>query len=113
MEEQAMRSHWEENRDEDLDAPVTITERDLKRLRRRAGFGVLGALLGCVSIGGLGWTLYAGPEGLEQVQSVKDRLITQATPGSDAPVAQVPAPAPQPAAVSDSTMAPAAQDSAR
>ncbi len=112
-----MRSHWE-NRDDDLDAPVTITERDLKRLRRRAGFGVLGALLGCVSIGGLGWTLYAGPEGLEQVQSVKDRLITQATPRPNAEVAdaQAPAqpPAPSPASASDSTLTqPLAADSAK
>lgn len=112
-----MRSHWEEGSGVDLDAPVTVTERDLRRLRRRAGFGVLGALLGCVSVGGLGWTLYAGPEGLEQVQSVKDRLITQAVQRSNADVVEAPVPAPVPpptASVSDSTAAqPLAADSAK
>jgi len=71
-----MRNRWEDNAGVDLDAPATITERELRALRRRAGFGVFAVLLSCVAVGGLGWALYAGPDGLERIQDVKDRYIT-------------------------------------
>jgi hypothetical protein len=71
-----MRSRWEGGADEDLDAPATISERELKALRRRAGFGILAVFLATVAIVGLAWTLYAGPEGLERVQDVKDRVLS-------------------------------------
>ena len=74
-----MRRQWEERDELDLDAPATITERDLRSLRRRAGFGVFAVLLSIISISGLAWTLYAGPEGLEQVQGVKERLLNRGT----------------------------------
>lgn len=74
-----MRSRWEDKAEVDLDAPVTITEREWRALRRRAGFGVPAVLLSCLAVGGLGWALYAGPEGLERIQDVKDRYIAEAT----------------------------------
>ena len=107
-----MRRHWEEGADLDLDAPAIITERDLRSLRRRAGFGVLAVLLSIISIGGLAWTLYAGPEGLEQVQGVKERIMGQ---GSNAESAAVQAPPAQAQSQpTDSTqMQPLAADSSR
>jgi len=104
-----MRSHWEDRDELDLDAPATITERDLRSLRRRAGFGVFAVLLSIISIAGLAWTLYAGPEGLEQVQGVKDRLLGQETEVGSASV-ETPVPAQSPAA--DSLTQPIAADSA-
>ena len=70
-----MRNRWEGGGDSDLDAPATITERELRALRRRAGFGVFAVMLSCVAVGGLGWTLYAGPTGLERIQGVKERML--------------------------------------
>ena len=52
-----MRSQWEEGSDVDLDAPASITERELRAIRRRAGFGVLAVLLAIIAVGGLAWTL--------------------------------------------------------
>lgn len=107
-----MRSHWEEGADVDLDAPATITERELRALRRRAGFGVFAVLLGGVAVGGLGWTLYAGPDGLANIQGMKDRMLSgvASAPEPDAGATTAPAAAPVP--VSDSTTtAPAATDS--
>ena len=89
-----MRSQWEEGSDVDLDAPASITERELRAIRRRAGFGVLAVLLAIIAVGGLAWTLYAGPEGLEQVQDLKERVIAKVGHGSDSNAeAQAPAPA--------------------
>lgn len=105
-----MRSHWEE-RDEDLDAPATLTERDLRSLRRRAGFGVLAVLLSILSIGGLAWTLYAGPEGLEQVQGVKERLLDKSEMGSEETASATPPPQ-APPATDSLTPQPLAADSA-
>ena len=79
-----MRNRWEDRADADLDAPITITEREWRALRRRAGFGVPAVLLGCIAVGGLGWALYAGPEGLEQIQDVKERYIARSAGDSEA-----------------------------
>ena len=72
-----MRSRWEEREGADLDAPATITERELRALRRRAGFGFPAVLLALLAAGGVAWTLLAGPEGLEKVQEVKERLLVR------------------------------------
>jgi len=105
-----MRSRWEGGADVDLDAPATISERELKSLRRRAGFGVFALFLALIAVVGLAWTLYAGPEGLQQVQDAKDRVLSGNSQKSDAPAAQAYTPVPQP---TDSTqMQPLAADSA-
>lgn len=110
-----MRNRWEDSAGVDLDAPATITERELRALRRRAGFGVFAALLGCIAVGGLGWALYAGPEGLERIQDVKSRYIagvaddseTAGTSGTEAA-----APAQTPVPVATTTSEPAADSAA-
>jgi hypothetical protein len=71
-----MRNRWEQGGDIDLDAPATISERELRALRRRAGFAVPAILLALVSVGAVGWTLFAGPEGLAQVQALKQRVLS-------------------------------------
>lgn len=100
-----MRSHWEEGADVDLDAPATITERELRALRRRAGFGVFAVLLGGVAVGGLGWTLYAGPDGLATVQGMKDRILSGASSAPEPGGAEGQARAAAPERASDSTTA--------
>lgn len=107
-----MRSHWEERDELDLDAPATITERDLRSLRRRAGFGVLAVLLSVISIAGLAWTLYAGPEGLEQVQGVKERLLDKSGTEPEGTASVTPPPQAGPPAADSLTPQPLAADSA-
>jgi len=103
-----MRSRWEGAADVDLDAPASISEGELKALRRRAGFGIFALFLALIAVVGLAWTLYAGPEGLQQVQDVKDRVMGEAPQKSDTPAAQAYTPVPQP---TDSTqMQPLASD---
>jgi len=106
-----MRSQWEEGSDVDLDAPTTITEREWRGIRRRAGFGVFAAFLAMIAVGGLAWTLYAGPQGLEQVQDIKDRVIAKVAHGSDAGSAEAQAPAAGAGQTADSAQAAVASDS--
>ena len=94
-----MRSRWEGGTD--LDEPATITERQLRSLRRGARAGVLAILLALVSAGAAGWSLLMGPDalaGFEGIQDVKLKVLSAI--GQPAPVenhqAQAPAPAPQP-----------------
>jgi hypothetical protein len=108
-----MRNRWESGGDTDLDAPATLTERELRALKRRAGFGVPATLLACVAIGGLGWTLYSGPAGLEQVQELKGRVLSGVERTSDSPMTdvetrEVRTPAPSSPADSSVAAAPAA-----
>ncbi len=77
-----MRSRWEGGRDVDADdAPANLTEREVRAIRRRAGVGVVALLFALVAIAGVGWTLFTGTEGLQQVQSLKERAILGATAG--------------------------------
>ena len=115
-----MRNRWEGGGNDDLDAPATLTERELRGLRRRAGFGVWAVMLACTAIGGLGWTLYTGPAGLAQVQELKGRVLQQGEPVSDAPMlnvgtheAQIPAPAARADSGVAALPAPPAADSTR
>jgi hypothetical protein len=86
-----MRNKWEGSGADDLDAPATLTERELRALRRRAGFALPAVMLALISIGGLGWTLYSGAEGLDQIQGIKAGILER-TAGSESPVtAAVPA----------------------
>jgi hypothetical protein len=109
-----MRSRWEEPGADDLDAPATITERQLRSLRRRAGAGVFAMLLSLVSIGAVAWSMLAGPDVRAEIQSLTARILpereaaaeTEETPGQAVPVGpqspgadstSTPAPAPAPA----------------
>lgn len=102
-----MRSKWEGSGAEDLDAPATLTERELRALRRRAGFALPAVMLALISIGGLGWTLYSGAEGLDQIQGIKAGFLER-TEGTESPAAAAPPPS---AATTDTTAVPAFADS--
>jgi len=94
-----MRSRWEEAAGKgDDDAPVSITERELRSLRRRAGLGVMAFLLALLAIGGVGWTLLTGPEALAQAREFKERVLGRiASGGGESVEDQASTPAPTPA----------------
>ncbi|HSQ60948.1 MAG TPA: hypothetical protein VLT84_11065 [Acidobacteriota bacterium] len=96
-----MRSKWEDPAGEDLDAPATLTIREVEALRRRAGFGVMGVLLALVAVAGLGWTLFAGPEGLAQIQNLKTRVLPIDAAGEDPGSTRNEPPTPAPVPSSD------------
>ena len=109
-----MRTRWEESAEDDLDAPATISERELRSLRRRASFGLPAVLLALVAIGGLAWTLIAGPEGLEDIQRYKNQALYSITDESaEAPAPNEPASATagMPMAATDSVPMPPPVDS--
>lgn len=55
-----MRNRWEESGARDLDAPATITERELRSLKRRAGASVIAMILALLSTGVIGYAMVAG-----------------------------------------------------
>ena len=71
-----MRNRWEGA--SDLDEPATITERQLRSLRRGARAGVLAVLLALVAAVAAGWSVLMGPDalaGLEGAQDVKHKVL--------------------------------------
>ena len=103
-----MRTRWDEAAEVDLDAPATISERELRSLRRRASFGLPAVLLALVAIGGLAWTLIAGPEGLEDIQRYKNQALysTSEEEKTAPPAEPATASAGMPMAATDSVPAP-------
>jgi hypothetical protein len=81
-----MRNRWEGGAADELDAPATLTERELRALRRRAGFALPAVLLGLVALGAVSWTLYSGAEGLERIQGMKAGFLER-TSGTESPAA--------------------------
>src|SRR5690349_12195746 len=79
-----MRSRWEDNADEALDEPVTITERQLRALKRSAKLGMFAMPLAVIALGLGVWSLLGGALGGTKSE------VQQA--------AAQPAPAPAPAA---------------
>jgi len=55
-----MRSRWEDNADEALDEPVTITERQLRALKRYAKLGMIAMPLAIIALGLGVWSLVGG-----------------------------------------------------
>ncbi len=84
-----MRDSWEAGGKEELDAPATITERQLRSLRRGARAGVFAVLLALVSIvaalGGLlvGPDALAGIPGVERVRLGVRSAIEHTTPAQE------------------------------
>jgi len=81
-----MRNRWEGA--SDLDEPATITERQLRSLRRGARAGVLAVLLALVAAVAAGWSVLMGPDalaGLEGAKDVKHKVL--AAIGQPAPEA--------------------------
>jgi len=70
-----MRSSW----DTDLDEPASITERDLRSLRRGARAGRLAMLLALLSVAVGAWSLIIGPDslaGFEEIQDLKLKVLS-------------------------------------
>lgn len=70
-----MRDHWEAGKGADLDAPTTITEREVRSIRRRSGVAVLALLLALLSMGAVVWSVLAGPDGRAAILDLKGRLL--------------------------------------
>jgi len=89
-----MRNRWEGAAD--LDEPATITERQLRSLRRGARAGVLAILLALVATVAAGWSVLMGPDalaGIEGVQDVKHKVLAAIGQPAPAENDRVPAPA--------------------
>ena len=92
-----MRDNWEGR--VDLDEPASITERDLRSLRRGARAGTFAMLLALVAFGAAAWSLLMGPEALAGFQGAQDvKLKVLSAIGQPAPAEehQAQAPAPRP-----------------
>jgi len=73
-----MRNRWEDEAGADPDEPVTISERQLRRLRGGARAGVLALLLALVSTIASGWSLVMESDSLarfEGIQGVRERIL--------------------------------------
>ncbi len=66
-----MRDSWEAGGKDVLDEPATITERQLRSLRRGARAGVLAVLLALVSIVAAFGSLVVGPDALAGIPGVE------------------------------------------
>jgi hypothetical protein len=108
-----MRRRWEddENLDDNLDEPVTITGRQLRSLKRGARVGLFGILLAFVAIGLATWNLLSSTRGAANNDmnpspaTAAPADMETATPGAPTATAGAPAATPQP--VQPSVPAPA------
>ncbi|HYJ32673.1 MAG TPA: hypothetical protein VE326_05585 [Candidatus Binatia bacterium] len=111
-----MRSRWEEKYTEPTDEPVTLTESQLKALKRGAAIGMAAAILAIVAVGIAGYSLVSARSiGSDAVASKSSADETaQPAPEAAAPAAAAPttAPAVQPAAATAPAAQPAAQSAA-
>jgi len=108
-----MRQRSWEDKSDDLDEPVTITEKELRSLKLGARAGLFALILSLIAAGAAGWTVYQGmkpapvqPEtAATQPPAVADSANTKPasmTPEPTAPATPVPteasAPVPTPVA---------------
>jgi len=78
-----MRSRWEDNADEALDEPVTITERQLRALKRSAKLGMIAMPLAVIALGLGVWSLLGGA-----LTGTKSEVQTAAAQPAPAPAPQ-------------------------
>ena len=116
-----MRNRWEGAANEDLDEPVSITERQLRSLKLGARAGLFALILALAATGLAGWTWFqGGKQGNPMVASTAEQArppesrIAQAetttpveAPSAVAPSPAASAPAVQPATAAASTSKPA------
>jgi cytoskeletal protein RodZ len=99
------RRSWEEKGgDDDLDQPVTLTEKQLRSLERKAGLGLFGLILAFVALGVAGWTMYRALTTPTQAQPI---AATPAPAAADTAAAQPAATAPTPAPTTPAPTTPA------
>ncbi len=117
-----MRSRWEEGANAGLDEPVTLTERQLRSLKRGARAGRLALLLALAAAGLVGWSLFGGPIeflGAElnpvkaQSEPAESGTAQTATTPSGGPVGMAPGSTPSAATAAQSTKPAAAAPQTR
>lgn len=62
-----MRNRWE-GQEDDIDAPVTVTERELRSLRAKTRWGMVGFILVLLVIGAAAYAMVAGPETITDIR---------------------------------------------
>src|SRR6267142_5790908 len=83
-----MRNRWEDKGGE-VDEPVTITEKELRALKRGASVGVFALILSLVAVGAAGWTIYQGTMTTPvQPEAAAIPAATQAPVAADTATAQ-------------------------
>ena len=102
-----MRNRWEDSRDGGLDDPVTLTERQLRSLKRGAKAGAFAFILALAAAGLAGWT---------SVEGGKLNLLSVLHPSTESGATETPAAAPAAgganSSTADSARGPAAVSSA-
>lgn len=96
-----MRSRWEEKYTEPTDEPVTLTESQLRALKRGATIGMVAAILAIIAVGIAGYSLVSARSiNSDAAIASKSESTAQPAPEAAAPAAAAPttAPAVQPAA---------------
>src|SRR2546427_12057000 len=109
-----MRSKWEDKGNEGFDDLVTITESELRSLKRGARLGLISIFLALAAVGVAGWAWFQGTRqssGSDLVTATEQSLPAAAAPAAVAPTNSAPSrssaePAPVTAAPSDSGSAP-------
>jgi hypothetical protein len=109
-----MRNRWEDTGDGGLDDPVTLTERQLRSLKRGARAGVFAFILALAAAGLAGWTSVQGgklnlPSLLHPSAERGSAPVTENFAASPPPSATLPARDPVP--VSAESRRPATRDS--
>lgn len=111
-----MRNAWEGG-GPDLDAPATITERELRSLKRKAGAGVWAMILILMATGAVGYAMVAPESARAFRDDVRERLgLTRGVDSGSSATEENLAPGGQTAALPESAAvpsAPSAPDSAK
>jgi len=98
-----MRNRWEDKGGE-VDEPVTITEKELRALKRGASVGVFALILSLVAVGAAGWTIYQGTMTTPvQPEAAAIPAATQAPAAADTATAQPASTAPEGTPTASST----------
>jgi len=99
------RRSWEEKDggEDDLDHPVTLTEKQLRSLERNARFGLFGLILALVALGLAGWTMFRAPKKVatepQTVAATPPPAAVDTAATSPAATAPTPEPTPTPTPV--------------
>ena len=79
-----MRNRWE-GKDDDIDAPVPVTERELKSLRAKARWGVVGLVLVLLVIAAGAYAMVAGPSSIRDIRAKLGLAPTSSATAEPAP----------------------------
>src|SRR5947208_1737494 len=82
-----MRNRWEDKADAAVEEPVTITESQLRSLKRGAALGLISFVLALVAVGVAGWTWF---QGTKKTSGGNLATATESRPAAAAPAAVAP-----------------------